>query len=59
MHTEPVGLHIPQSKPQSCSDSATHAPSHCIWQQNGSFMQTAFTHAPHWGPSGAPVTQGS
>ncbi len=59
MQTDPVGLHVPQSSPQICSDSATQAPSHCCWQQNGSFMHTAFTHAPHWGPSGGPATHSS
>jgi hypothetical protein len=57
MQTAPFGLQVPQSAPQNCSASATQEASQPLWQQEGSAMQTLFTHAPHCGPSGAPVTQ--
>lgn len=59
MHGPPFGVHWLHCAPQSCTASETQMLSQACWQQNASWAQTCWTHAPHCGPSATPSTQTS
>jgi hypothetical protein len=59
MQGPPFGVHWLHCAPQSCTASETQMLSQAPLQQNGSWAQTCWTHAPHCGPSATPSTQTS